>query len=113
MASPILLRSLARPLFRVRSTIPVIVSQHRYASSKHPKGFELPTSADLSELRERVQEFTRREITPDVAAYTDKSNAFPNEMWRKLGDAGFLGITADEDVGGLAMGYQAHCIVLE
>jgi isovaleryl-CoA dehydrogenase len=48
-----------------------------------------------------------------VAAQADKRNAFPNEMWKKLGDAGFLGITADEDVGGLAMGYQAHCIVLE
>lgn len=34
-------------------------------------------------------------------------------MWRKLGDAGFLGLTADEDVGGLALGYQAHCVVME
>ena len=34
-------------------------------------------------------------------------------MWKKLGEAGFLGITADEDYGGLAMGYQAHCIVME
>jgi isovaleryl-CoA dehydrogenase len=34
-------------------------------------------------------------------------------MWQKLGDAGFLGITADEDAGGLAMGYQAHCVVME
>ena len=34
-------------------------------------------------------------------------------MWQKLGDAGFLGITADEDMGGLAMGYQAHCVVME
>lgn len=25
----------------------------------------------------------------------------------------FLGITADEDYGGLAMGYQAHCVVME
>lgn len=25
----------------------------------------------------------------------------------------FLGITADEEHGGLAMGYQAHCIVME
>lgn len=24
-----------------------------------------------------------------------------------------LGITADEDYGGLAMGYQAHCVVME
>lgn len=25
----------------------------------------------------------------------------------------FLGVTADEAYGGLAMGYQAHCIILE
>lgn len=25
----------------------------------------------------------------------------------------FLGVTADEEYGGLAMGYQAHCTVLE
>ncbi len=34
-------------------------------------------------------------------------------MWAKLGEAGFLGITADEDVGGLGLGYQAHCVVME
>jgi isovaleryl-CoA dehydrogenase len=72
-----------------------------------------PTQADLEELRERVQEFTRREITAEVAAATDKSNAFPMDMWAKLGEAGFLGITADEDVGGLSLGYQAHCVVME
>lgn len=85
----------------------------RYASSKHPAGFEPPTPLGLEELRERVQEFTRREITAEVAAQTDRSNAFPNDMWRKLGDAGFLGITANEDVGGLNLGYQSHCVVME
>ena len=25
----------------------------------------------------------------------------------------FLGVTADEGYGGLSMGYQAHCVVLE
>ncbi|KAK1750272.1 mitochondrial isovaleryl-CoA dehydrogenase [Echria macrotheca] len=83
------------------------------SSSKHPKGFEPPTAADLAELRERVQEFVRRELTEDVAAATDKNNNFPPHMWEKLGEAGFLGITADEDVGGLALGYQAHCVVME
>jgi isovaleryl-CoA dehydrogenase len=34
-------------------------------------------------------------------------------MWRKLGDAGFLGITAEEEYGGLDLGYQAHCVVME
>ncbi|KAI1211909.1 acyl-CoA dehydrogenase NM domain-like protein [Annulohypoxylon truncatum] len=90
-------------------------SQHvrTFASSKHPKDFAPPSTADLAELRERVQDFTRREITPEVAAHTDRSNAFPADMWGKLGSAGFLGMTADEDVGGLALGYQAHCVVME
>jgi isovaleryl-CoA dehydrogenase len=34
-------------------------------------------------------------------------------MWKKMGDAGFLGITVGEEHGGMAMGYQAHCIVME
>lgn len=34
-------------------------------------------------------------------------------MWKKLGDAGFLGITAEEEYGGLDLGYQAHCVVME
>ncbi len=85
----------------------------RYASTKHPSNFTPPTQSDLDELRESVREFTRREIPEELAAKTDKDNAFPNDMWRKFGDAGFLGITADEAYGGLAMGYQAHCVVME
>ncbi|KAI1337201.1 isovaleryl-CoA dehydrogenase [Xylariaceae sp. FL0016] len=120
------LRTLSRPARRSRPSVspttprpstllpPAVTLQRRtYASSKHPQGFEPPTASDLSELRERVQEFTRREIPEEVAARTDQSNAFPAEMWAKLGDAGFLGMTADEDVGGLALGYQAHCVVME
>lgn len=85
----------------------------RLASTKHPQNFVPPTLDDLQELRERTQEFARREIGEGVAQTTDHSNEFPMEMWKKMGDAGFLGITADEEYGGLAMGYQAHCIVME
>ncbi|OTA99259.1 hypothetical protein M426DRAFT_325299 [Hypoxylon sp. CI-4A] len=116
-------RTLSRPTRQtlLSATKPTILSPlssssprtRHYASSKHPQGFTPPTTADLSELRERVQEFTRREIPEEVAASTDKSNAFPADMWPKLGEAGFLGMTADEDAGGLALGYQAHCVVME
>ncbi|OQO07117.1 hypothetical protein B0A48_07685 [Cryoendolithus antarcticus] len=87
--------------------------QRRNASTKHPKGFVPPSQADLDELRERTIEFARREIPNELAQQVDHSNEFPNEMWKKMGEAGFLGITADEDYGGLAMGYQAHCTVME
>ena len=113
MATVKAFRALARPARQWRLAVVAPTVQTRLHSSKHPQGFEAPAQEDLEELRERVQEFTRREIPEEVASHTDKTNAFPNEMWKKLGDAGFLGITADEDVGGLGMGYQAHCIVME
>ncbi|KAH0392227.1 acyl-CoA dehydrogenase NM domain-like protein, partial [Aureobasidium melanogenum] len=80
---------------------------------KHPNGYVPPAREDLEELRERTREFALREIPEDVAVKTDHDNEFPNDMWRKMGEAGLLGITADEDYGGLAMGYQAHCTVME
>lgn len=96
-----------------RSALAAQWYQQRHASTKHPKGFAPPSQDDLEELRERTIEFARREITQEVAQSVDHSNEFPNDMWQKLGEAGFLGITADEDYGGLAMGYQAHCTVME
>ncbi|PKS09423.1 hypothetical protein jhhlp_004038 [Lomentospora prolificans] len=116
MASAVTLRSLARRPAVVQSALRATygpISQTRLHSSKHPKHFEAPSAEELAELRDRVQDFTRREIPEEVAAHTDKSNAFPSDMWKKLGDAGLLGITADEDVGGLGLGYQAHCVVME
>lgn len=96
-----------------RSALAAQFYQQRYASTKHPKGFAPPSQDDLEELRERTIEFARREIPQEVAQNVDHSNEFPNDMWKKMGEAGFLGITADEDYGGLAMGYQAHCTVME
>ena len=95
------------------SSPPISSASTSTSSSKHPKGFVPPSQSDLDELRERVQEFNRREIPPEVAAATDANNAFPLGMWERLGEAGLLGITADEEVGGLSMGYQAHCVVME
>ncbi|KAK3075799.1 hypothetical protein LTR53_000624 [Teratosphaeriaceae sp. CCFEE 6253] len=107
----LLFRPALRPLRAPRPAF--FATQLRHASTKHPKGFSPPTQDDLDELRERTIEFTRREITPEIAQSTDHQNEFPNEMWKKLGDAGLLGVTADEDFGGLSMGYQAHCVILE
>ncbi|PTU25280.1 hypothetical protein P175DRAFT_0554527 [Aspergillus ochraceoroseus IBT 24754] len=109
---PFLFRSLPTraPARWPKTLIPAV---RTLATTKHPKGFVPPSEDDLVELRERVQEFTRREIPEAVAAQTDAQNEFPADMWKKLGDAGFLGVTADEEYGGLGMGYQAHCIVME
>lgn len=121
MSTATFVRSGLRPLLRSSlqsrgSAISAIQSPQRAASTsseKHAPSFKPPTTEDLYELRGSVQEFARREIPEEVAARTDRDNEFPNEMWRKFGDAGFLGVTAAEEYGGLAMGYQAHCVILE
>jgi isovaleryl-CoA dehydrogenase len=38
---------------------------------------------------------------------------FAQDLWPKLGDAGFLGPTAPTDFGGLGLGYLEHIILIE
>ncbi|HEX9813230.1 MAG TPA: isovaleryl-CoA dehydrogenase [Burkholderiales bacterium] len=72
--------------------------------------FQLGETADA--LRESVRQFCAREIAPRAADF-DRDNAFPPALWRRLGDLGTLGITAEEEYGGLGLGYLAHVVVME
>ena len=67
---------------------------------------------DADAIREAVRDFSDAEIAPR-AAEIDRSNAFPNELWRKLGDLGVLGITVPEAYGGAGLGYIEHVVAME
>ena len=72
--------------------------------------FDLGETNDM--LREQVNQFAAAEIAP-LAQDTDLNNEFPNELWKKMGDMGLLGITCGEQYGGAGMGYLAHSIAME
>ena len=67
---------------------------------------------DVNALRDMVHRWAQDRVKP-MAAEIDRSNTFPNDLWREMGDLGLLGITVPEQMGGAGMGYLAHVIAVE
>jgi isovaleryl-CoA dehydrogenase len=78
----------------------------------HLPGLDFHLGDDIAALRHMVQGFAAKEIAPR-AAEIDRTDQFPMDLWRKLGDLGLLGITAPEQYGGANLGYLAHIVAIE
>ncbi|OWL84069.1 isovaleryl-CoA dehydrogenase [Halopseudomonas aestusnigri] len=63
-------------------------------------------------LREQTRNLVDAELAPR-AAEIDRENQFPQDMWRRFGDMGLLGITVPEEYGGSGLGYLAHVVAME
>ena len=63
-------------------------------------------------LRDQTRNLVNAELAPR-AAEIDRENQFPQDMWRRFGDLGLLGITVPEEYGGSGLGYLAHVIAME
>lgn len=73
---------------------------------------DLSLSSEERELQSAAQKFSRREIQP-IADRMDREDYFPRDVFRKLGEDGFLGLTVPSTMGGLGLSYLPQALVLQ
>ncbi len=69
-------------------------------------------SAERRAIIQTVREFCDAEIRPHVMRW-DEAQEFPREVFRKLGELGFLGILVAEEYGGAALSYMDYQAIIE
>ena len=75
------------------------------------------TPEDFSEeqimMKESVQEFIDREVWPQKERFEKKDYALTEELMRKAGEFGFLGVAVPEEYDGLGMGFVSTMLVCD
>ncbi|MEO8430375.1 MAG: acyl-CoA dehydrogenase family protein [Acidobacteriota bacterium] len=68
--------------------------------------------AERDAIVSTVREFADAEIRPHVMEW-DEAQHFPVEVFRKLGELGFLGVLVPEEYGGTALTYGDYAAIVE
>ena len=64
-------------------------------------------------MKDAVQEFIDREVWPLKERFENKDYALTEEMMRKAGEMGFLGVSIPEEYGGIGMGFVSTMLVTD
>ena len=84
---------------------------------KETKCEDVFTPEDFSEeqnmMKEAVMEFNEREIIAHKPRFEAKDYALTEEVMRKAGELGFLGVAVPEAYGGLGMGFVSTCLTCD
>lgn len=71
---------------------------------------------DLTEeqqaIRSTVRDFAEAEIRPHSKEWDDTQH-FPRDLFKKMGELGFMGVLFPEDLGGAGLGYVEYAIIIE
>ena len=68
--------------------------------------------ADMSLIRQSAKDFAETYIRPMVMVW-DENQTFPVELFKKLGEHGFMGILVPEQYQGSGLGYQEYITILD
>ena len=84
---------------------------------KETKAENIFTPEDFSEeqkmMRDSVKEFVEREIWPKKEEFEKKNYELTEELMKKAGEMGFLGVSVPEEYDGLGMGFVTTMLVVD
>jgi len=63
-------------------------------------------------IQQAARDFAEKEIRPHIMKY-DESQEFPMEIFKKMGEMGFLGVFIPEEYGGAGMGYVEYVTIID
>lgn len=72
----------------------------------------IDTSEDIKLIRESARNFAEKHIRPYLMEW-DESQYFPVELFRAMGEQGFMGVLVPEQYGGSGLGYQEYITIIE
>lgn len=68
---------------------------------------------DHEMVRQAVRDFVKKEINPYMDEWEEKGEAPLHDLFKKMGDLGFLGIRYDHKYGGQGLDYWYELVLLE
>lgn len=75
-------------------------------------GIDFQLTEEMKMLKQTARDFAEGEIRPHVMEY-DEAQKFPDEIFHKMGDLGFLGATISSELGGAGLTPLEFAILME
>lgn len=63
-------------------------------------------------IAQSIKDFAEKEIRPNIMKW-DEEQIFPVELFKKLGEMGYMGVLVPEELGGSGLGYHEYITVVE
>lgn len=64
-------------------------------------------------LKKAIADFVKKECPPEYTRKLDEEGRFPHEVWKKLAETGFLGVSIPEEYGGSGGDILDYMILIE
>src|SRR4051812_2120692 len=88
------------------------MSVRSYATSQTPPRLAPPFAEEHEELRESIRRFVANELRPHAREWED-ARWFPNSVFERMAELGFLGLKYPEEYGGQGGDYLHDAVLSE